>query len=1190
MDRPFTHLHCHSHYSLLDGASSITKLVQRTKDHGMTALALTDHGNLHGSLEFYREAKKQGINPIIGYEAYVAASSRHTKGGGMTGREETYHLTLLCQNRTGFENLIKMASAASLEGFYFKPRIDKELLEEYNEGIICLSGCVSSEFSRAILKSNGNAAEDAFKQAEDVASWFSKLFGERYFIEIMNNGVDIQQMQLQGAVELANKMGLPLVATSDCHYVDKEDAEAQDVMLCINTGKFRTDQRRMKMEGDQFYLRSPDEMYSNFPKLEDAVARSQQIADSVDIQLELGQRHFPVFDLPQPETAEDKLRELCLEGLAENYADLPEMYNDGKFSQEVLDRLDRELSVINKLGFANYFLICWDFVDQARERGIPATARGSGVGALVCYALHLSHVCPLKYGLLFERFLDENRLEAPDIDIDFCKERRGEIIRYVKEKYGSDSVAQIGTFGTMKARAAIKDVGRALGIPLTRVNQITGMIPDKLGIKLQEALEVSDDLRTAYNSDPEIKEMIDFALKLEGLARNVGTHAAAVVIGDKPLTEYVPLGRVAGKEDVITQWSMKDVEDAGLLKMDFLGLGNLTILSRVVEIIKSTTGKTIDPQKFPTDDKETYATLQRGETKGVFQLESGGIRDLLQKMKPDHFLDIIATAALYRPGPLEGGMVQDYIDVKHKRKEPSYLHPVLEEILEETNGVMVYQEQVMQILNKLGKIRLAAAYTCIKAISKKKEELIAQNHEQFMAGCKEQGVKQSDAQNLWNMILKFAGYGFNKSHSTAYAFVAYQTAYLKTHYPVEFMAALLSGDIPDRNFSRKDSLVEHLEDCDRMNVEVVPPSVNTSGVTFDVDDGKIMFAMSAIKGCGKSAAKAISEDRIENGPFKDIFDFCERVDASQCNRSSIESLIKSGAMDCFGGLRSQLFAVLDRAVQSGASALADRKSGQKSLFGGDDDESDEQEAVVLPDLPEMEEREKLTAEKEVLGFYLTSHPLSEYVDMLKRYTSHSTAVIGNTRDRDKVTMGGMIAAVKHSHVKRVRDPNSPTKYVMFDLEDMDGAIRCIQWPSEFAVQGEMVIPDSIVAIQGTVDKRGGDEANLIVDRIIPLEDLEKSLTREIKLRIDEDQHDIQIVKKTYEIVRGYPGGCQLTLEVRLKEGVNVQLKSNKLRVDINSELCGRLEELLGRDGYDMVVDRKQLSGKAEPQKKWGGRS
>ena len=1155
----------------------------------MNALAITDHGNLHGALEFYQTAKSHDINPIIGYEAYISAGSRLEKGRD-GNRDNTYHLTLLCQNRTGFQNLVKMASSASLEGFYFKPRIDKELLEAHSEGIICLSGCVSSEFNRAILKSGGAGAEDHLAEAEEVAGWFHGVFGDRYFVEIMNNGVEIQRIALDGAVELANRMGLPLVATSDCHYVDRDDSEVQDVMLCINTGKFRTDQRRMRMDGDQYFLRTPDEMYQKFPGLEDAVARSQQIADSVDIELELGKRHFPVFTLEKEQTPEDKLRELCLTGLRDRYEGDETMMPNGELAQVVMDRLNRELGVINKLGFANYFLICWDFVEQARQRDIPATARGSGVGALVCYALYLSHVCPIKYGLLFERFLDENRLEAPDIDIDFCKDRRGEIIRYVKDKYGEDSVAQIGTFGTLKARAAIKDVGRVLGIPLRRVNEITGMIPDVLNISLDKALETSDDLRLAYEGDPEVQEMIDYARKLEGLVRNIGTHAAAVVIGDKPLTEYVPLGRVSGKEDVITQWSMGDVEAAGLLKMDFLGLRNLTILSNAVNIIERTRNQRLDLMRIPTDDAETFQLLQRGETKGVFQLESGGIRDLLQKMKPDHFRDIIATNALYRPGPLEGGMVQQYIDVKHGRKPAEYLHPVLEDILSETNGVMVYQEQVMQILNQLGKIELASAYTCIKAISKKKEKLIAQNYEQFMKGSVEQGVAKNQAQNLWDMILKFAGYGFNKSHSTAYAFVAYQTAYLKTHYPVEFMAALLTGDIPDRNFTKKDSLVEHLEDCQRMDIEVVHPDINTCDVDFAVADGKIFFAMSAIKGCGKSAAKAIVDERTENGPFRDLFDLCERVESTQCSRSSIESLIKAGAMDGFGAHRSQLLAILDRAMQSGAAASSDRKSGQKSLFGGDDTE-EEEESVDLPEIPELEDRQLLAGEKEVLGFYLSSHPLAAYQAQLSRYCSHSTARIGEAGDRDRVTMGGMVSAVKHSHVKRVRDPNSPTKYVMFDLEDVDGAIRCIQWPSEFVEQGHMIEADAIIVVQGRIDRRGGDESNLVVDRVIPMEELDQCLTSGIKLRLDTAVHGETVLKDCYEIIRGYPGDCSLELDLKLDDGIRVQMAVNKLKISINEELCGRLNERLGTQHVEMVVNRKDLSAKAGPAKKrWQGRS
>uniref|UniRef100_UPI003563EBBE DNA polymerase III subunit alpha n=1 Tax=Stieleria sp. TaxID=2795976 RepID=UPI003563EBBE len=848
--KPFVHLHCHSHYSLLDGAGDIKRLVNRAVDHGMNALALTDHGNLHGALEFYRAAKGAGINPIIGYEAYIAPGSRFDKGGAGRSKDASYHLTLLAKNRTGFKNLIKLASAASLEGFYFKPRIDKEILQTFNEGIICLSGCVSSEFSRTVMKASDTGEHE--KEAMEIAGWFHKVFGDRYFIEVMNNGLEIQRMQLEGAVDIANKMGLPVVTTSDCHYVNQEDAEAQDIMLCINTGRFRTDTSRMKMENDQFFLRSPEQMYEHFPGMEDCVARSQEIADSVDIDIELGKYYFPKFECPNEMKPIDYLRELCIKGLLERYEGDDERIVDGKLSDEVMARLDRELGVIEKLNYPTYFLIVWDFVIHARNKGISATARGSGVGAIVCYALYMSHVCPLRYDLLFERFLDESRTEPPDIDIDFEKERRVEVIEYVKERYGSENVCQIGTFGTLAARAAIKDTGRALGIPLSRVNQITEMVPDELKITIKKALEKSADLKQTYDGDPEIRELLDLAMKIEGLARNVGTHAAAVVIADKPLSEYVPLTRVPGKQDVITQWSMNDVEASGLLKMDFLGLRNLTMLSRSVKFIKQTTGKDVDPLKFPLDDKATYALLQRGETKGVFQLESGGIRDLLTRMKPDCFHDIIATAALYRPGPLEGGMVDDYVNIKHGRQSPEYKHPVLKEILEETNSIMVYQEQVMRILNRLGGVPLAKAYTCIKAISKKKEALINQNQEVFLKGAVESGLAQKDAEDIWNLIVKFAGYGFNKSHSTAYALVAFQTAYLKAHYPVEFMASLLSSDIDGRNFKRKDALVEHMEDCDRMGIEVVPPSVNTSEADFSVADGKIHFALSAIKACGGS--------------------------------------------------------------------------------------------------------------------------------------------------------------------------------------------------------------------------------------------------------------------------------------------------------------------------------------------------
>ena len=1164
MNRPFVHLHCHSHYSLLDGASRIPALVERAKELGMNSLALTDHGNLHGALDFYRTAKAAGLNPIVGYEAYIAPGSRFRKET-TTNEEASYHLTLLAKNRTGFQNLVKLASSAYLEGFYRKPRIDRELLEAHHEGLFCLSGCVSGEFSRALLR--GGDPQQTLDQAMNIAAWFQRIFGERYFIELQDNGLEIQRIAKQGAIDVARRMGLPMVTTCDTHYVNREDASAQDVLLCINMGKYRTDQNRMRMEGDQFYLKSPDEMYEAFGGLEEAVAQSQRIADQVDIELELGQRHFPKFTPPDDQPSADYLRKLCLEGLEQRYADNPERFTDGRLAPEVIERLDRELDVINTLGYANYFLIVWDFVRFAVEQNIPATARGSGVGSLVSYALWLSHVCPLKYDLLFERFLDVSRKEAPDIDIDFCKQRRVEVIQYVKDRYGDESVAQIGTFGTLAARQAIRDVGRVLTVPISRVDALVAMVPDQLGITLDEALDKSVELHKAYESDTEAREVLDFARKVEGLARNVGTHAAAVVIADRPLVEYVPLCRVRGKEDVITQWSMNDVEAAGLLKMDFLGLRNLTILSKVVELIEQTRGEQVDPYRFPLDDEATYALLCRGETKGVFQLESGGIRDLLQRMKPDCFHDIIATNALYRPGPLEGGMVDDYIEVKHGRKKPIYKHPIMGEVLAETHGVMVYQEQVMMILNRLGGIQLSSAYTCIKAISKKKLSIIARFREQFIEGATSKGLQQNDAVDLWAMVEKFAGYGFNKSHSTAYALIAYMTAYLKAHYPVEFMAALLSGDIPGRNFKTKDSLVEHLEDCHRMNLEVVPPDVNRSPAEFGASEGRIHFGLSAIKSCGMAASEAIVAQRKTGGPYRDLFDFCERLDPSLVNRTAIESLIKAGAFDGLGGHRAQWTHVVERAIQGGAAAHADRRSGQKGLFDEVDEADLPPAAAVLPDFPPWDDREQLAKEKEVLGFYLSSHPLVEYAETLKTCCTHTAVEAAALPSRSNVVVGGILSAIKLSHTKHAR-PGAETKYAMFDLEDTAGIIRCIMWPDTFSEFGHLVESDAIVLARASVDKRpGSDDANLIIDELIPIAEVGERFTRAVVVRVDQQAHGLGGLEKLREILRGYPGRCDLRLELCLADGRRVFCACDEMRVRIDDELCDRIDNLLGPGNY-----------------------
>jgi DNA polymerase-3 subunit alpha len=1174
---PFAHLHCHSHYSLLDGASSIDRLVSRTVELGMNALAITDHGNLHGALEFYGKAKAAGINPVIGYEAYIAPGSRFQKDSG-SQKESSYHLTLLARDRTGFANLLKLATKAYLEGFYFKPRIDRELLEAHGEGLVCLSGCLSSEFARSLIGAAPGQAE-ALAEAREIAGWFRNTFGDRYFLEIQDNGLEVQRQVNEAALDLARELGIPPVATCDCHYVNREDAEAQDILLCVNTGRFRSDTARMRMDSSEFYLKSPTEMHAAFAGLDRgvitaAVARSQAIADSVSIDLDLGKRHFPGFDLPDGRSSSEELRRLCLEGLRERYAAVPKRWADGKtpaaggsgeLHADVVERLDRELGVIDTLGFASYFLIVWDFVRYARERDIPAAARGSGVGAVVAYALHLSHVCPLEYDLLFERFLDVSRREAPDIDIDFCKERRGEVIDYVKQKYGEANVAQIGTFGTLAARAAIRDVGRALGMPLPKVDQIVALVPDQLGIELEDAAAPGTQLAVACEADAEVAELVGLAKQIEGLARNVGTHAAAVVIADRPLVDYVPLCRVTGKEEVITQWSMGDVERAGLMKMDFLGLRYLTVVAKTLDIIGQTTGTRPDPFAFPLDDAATFATLCRGETKGIFQLESGGIRDLLQRMKPDQFLDIVAVNALYRPGPLEGGMVDEYVNVKHGRKRAEFLHPVMEEVLAETHGVMVYQEQVMRILERLGGIELSSAYTCIKAISKKKLETIAAFREQFVAGAQAKGLAKQQAAEVFALIEKFAGYGFNKSHSTAYALLAWQTAHLKTHHPVEFMAALLSGDITGRNFKKKDSLVEHVEDCRRMGIEVAPPDVNRSQADFSVAGGRILFGLAAIKGCGVQAAEAIAAERKRNGPFRDLHDFCGRLDPSVVNKTAIENLAKAGALDSLGGHRGQLLAGVERAMAAGAAQLADRKSGQKSLFGSLDEEPAAAAVPAgLPDVPPLSDLEMRSNEKEVLGYYVHSHPLAEHQAVLEAICTHGTSGLAAVPPKGEVVIGGLVAALKLSNTKQPRPGSTHTRYGMFDLEDMDGLVRSICWPEDFARLGDHIQADAVILVAGSIDRRAGsEETNLIVNEAVPLADVWQLPVRQVTVKVVEGLHGRETLDRLAAVVARHSGKVPLRLLLDTADGMRVLMEADRHAVAWGPELHRALADLLG---------------------------
>ena len=1180
-DRPFVHLHCHTHYSLLDGASRVPELVAHAKGLGMNAIAMTDHGNLFGAIEFYKECKDAGLNPIVGYEAYVAPTTRTDRTMKKRG-ESGYHLTLLAQNLVGFKNLVKLASIAYLEGYHYIPRIDKEVLEQHCAGLICLSGCASSEFSDYILL-------DQLDKARETAEWFSKIFGDNFYVEIQNNGLDIQKRCAEGAIDIANSLGLPLVATSDAHYLKQDDNFAHDVLLCINTGRLLKDENRMKYGSDQFYVRPPEEMYRLFPGHEAAVKRSQEIANKCDLQLDFRKRHFPVFTPPQKKTPEAYLRELCEIGLLERYG--PDASAEAQSRMDAArERLEHELGIICKMGFAGYFLIVWDFVRFAISKGIPAGARGSACGAIVSYVLKLSHVCPLEYDLLFERFLDPNRSEAPDIDIDFCQDNREGVIKYVRELYGESSVAQIATFGTMAAKAAIKDVGRVMDIPLERVNRLTGMVPKVLNISLEESLKQSPDLKREYDGDSDIRKLIDIAMKLEGTNRNAGTHAAGVVIANGPITDYVPVMRITRKDGkngdaiITTQWVMGDLEKVGMLKMDFLGLRTLTVIENTIKNVrKARLGirdlhdlKDREPRTYeilkvglnamPLTDKKTYELLQRGDARGVFQLESDGIRELLKRMKPDNIRDLIATNALYRPGPLSGGMVDAYVNRKHGREKPTYAHPIMQEILVETHGILVYQEQCMRILNKLGGIELASAYACIKAISKKKEDIINARRVDFMKGAQERGVPEQTAKEIFDLICFFGGYGFNKSHSAAYAKLGYQTAYLKTHFTAEFMAALLTSEIDDSN--KRDIMVEHIDDARRLGAEVLPPNIQQGEADFTVSNGKIVFGLLAIKGLGRSAAEDIVRARNESGPFKDFFDFCERIDQKIVPKSAIERLIKVGAFDCTGAKRSQLWDALAGALQAASQAQEDKKHGQMNLFDAVEPANGEANGSTanegLRNIPEWIPLEKLKHEKESLDFYISSHPLGQYEEMLKRFSTNAATELRSCEPNQEVFMGGMLTVVRLMNTKKARNGNS--RYARFKLEDFSGAAECVMWPDDYVKYKDLIEEDRICFVRAIVERKT-DEPILQVTQVMTVEQGQMERTTGLVLLMDltdDDAADLRKLESIKSVLGRARGNKPVFLHIRDGGGKWLRMRaSDELRINPASISKADLETILG---------------------------
>jgi len=1149
-NKGFTHLHLHSQYSLLDGAISFGKLLARCKKLHMESVAVTDHGNLFGAVEFFTKARVADIKPILGIEAYVAPGSRFDRTKTRIS-DAAYHLVLLAENNVGYQNLLKLASTGFIDGFYYRPRIDKEILAELNEGLICTTACIKGEVTAAMACGDEKAARAA-------AESYVKIFGpERFFIEIQSHEGDGPNV-CQGLADLAEKMGLGLVATNDVHFLEESDHEAHNCLCAISTGKRWDDPDRMIYPSD-VYLKSPREMRQLFSDYPEACDNTLTVAERCNVELDLKTQHAPRFEPPDGSTPEDYLTNLCIEGAKERY---------GEITETIQARLDRELDVIESKGFASYFLIVWDFCKYAHEKKIPLGARGSGVGTLVGYCLGLCNVDPIRYDLLFERFMDPARNEMPDIDIDICQAHRAEIIDYVRQKYGH--VAQIITFGTMKARAVIRDICRVLGVPLSEADKLAKLVPFSLDMTLDKALKTEPDLKKEYEQNPDTKRVIDISQRLEGLARHASVHAAGVVIADEPLTNFVPLYKAAGSEDIVTQFEGPMVEKVGLLKMDFLGLKTLSVLERSCQLAAKVHGVEIDLEELDLTDAKVFELFSAGKTKGIFQFESGGMQNLLMKMKPDRIEDLIAANALYRPGPMI--LIPDYIDRKHGANW-SLPHPIMTEILEETYGIMTYQEQVMRICNRLGDIPLREAYTLIKAISKKKLKIIAKERERFIAGCVDKGLKKKQAQDIFELIERFAGYGFNKSHSTRYAFIAYQTAYMKAHYPVEFMAALLTYEMDNT-----DKIVDYIAESNQMGIEVLAPDINESGVDFtplyEKDEqgnrkkGVIRFGLAAVKGVGGKAVEQIIAARDQVGRFQSLFHFCENVDLRAANKQVLEALIKAGAFDDLGGNRPQMMAGLEAAMANGSSLQADKQKGQMSFFGqmaAEDDYS--QDHKRLPDVPPWPETQMLAYEKQVLGFYVTSNPLSHHAETINIYSTHNSFELAESNGENQVVIGGMITKSRFNITKSGRNPGQ--KMAVFTLQDLQGQIEVVMFPEVLNQYGDLLVVDTVVFVKGKADYRR-EQPNVIAEELIALDNVREKLAAQVRLGLDAREVTKEKVATIKSICQHHRGRSPVYVAVRTDKGRVYAAADKELSVNPDEDFCRKMRQLIGEENFQLA--------------------
>ena len=1145
-NKGFTHLHLHSQYSLLDGAISFEKLFARCKDLGMDSVAVTDHGNMFGAIEFYTKALASNIKPIIGIEAYIAPHSRLDRTKTSIS-DAAYHLILLAQNNVGYQNLLKLASVGYTEGFYYRPRIDKQILAELNEGLIVTSACPKGELAMQL-------AGGDVKAAQAVVESYLKIFGtERYFIEIQSHEGDDPNMA-KSLVDLANKLGVGIIATNDVHFLAEEDHEAHNCLCAISTGKKADDPDRMIYPKDVF-LKNPAQMRQLFPDCPQAFDNTLEIARRCNVEINLKQRHAPHFSPDDGSTPEKFLTKLCYEKADQIY---------GKLDDRVKERLERELHVIESKGFASYFLIVWDFCNYAHKNNIPVGARGSAVGTLVGYCLGLCNVDPLKYDLLFERFMDPQRNEMPDIDIDICQAGRGRIIDYVRQKYGH--VAQIITFGTMKARAVIRDICRVLNVPLTEADRLAKLIPETLNMTLDMALETEPQLKQSYDKDPQTKKVIDISKKLEGLARHASVHAAGVVIADEPLTNFVPLYKPPGTEDIVTQFEGPMVEKVGLLKMDFLGLKTLSVIERARQLVEQVNGQKIDLEKIDLADPKVFALFAAGKTKGIFQFESGGMQELLMKMKPDRIQDLIAANALYRPGPMT--LIPDYNDRKHGGKW-SLPHKIMNEVLDETYGIMVYQEQVMEICNRLGDIPLREAYTLIKAISKKQAKTITKEKERFITGSVAKGLKKQQAEDIFELIERFAGYGFNKSHSTRYAIIAYQTAYMKVYWPVEYMAALLTYEMSDT-----DKVVEYIAECTDMGIEVTAPDINESGVDFtplyketENKKGMIRFGLAAVKGVGEKAVEQIIVAREKTGRFQSLFHFCENVDMRAANKQVMESLIKAGAFDRLGGNRAQMMAGLQSATEHGADTQTDKLNGQMRFFAQEASPDYSQDHNRLPYADPWPEPMMLMYEKEVLGFYVTSNPLSHCAETINIFSNINAAQIAESTQEREVTIGGMITKIRYNLTKTGK--NAGSKMAVFTLLDLQGQVEVVMFPNTLNQFAKQLVADAVVFVKGRLDFRR-EKPNIIASELITLDEATDKLAGKVRINLDAATVTKEKIAEIKSICLHHRGKSSVYVAIRTDKGKVYASADKGLSVNPDPEFCRKMRHLLGPENLQLT--------------------